>query len=142
MKPYSANGNPNAKEVKLPPTPKEVHVPRPDEGQISELGTILMILVGAYTLPDLLALLTKPSLWNACRFFFSVALAVLVLKGSSPARWIMVAFSGLSAFFLILAGVGAMFSSVFGFIAIVFGLVPLGIAIALVVPPLSRHFEG
>jgi hypothetical protein len=142
MKPYSANGNPNAKDVKLPPTPKEVHVPRPDEGQINELGAWLMVLVGFYIAPDLLGFVGNPGVnMFLFRFLVSCLLGYLVLKGSSRARWWMVTFSGLTAFFLIVGGFGAMFKSMFGLIAMLFGLVPLGISIALVIPPFSNHFE-
>jgi hypothetical protein len=142
MKPYSANGNPNAKEVKLPPTPKNVHVPHPDDGKINELGTILLTLVVFYVAPDVIRFVLDPSKTNIFRFLLGCLLGYLVLKGNNKARWWMVTFSGLSAILPLLTGIAIIFLTPIGIFLFVLGLISLGIAIALVVPPLSKHFEG
>jgi hypothetical protein len=142
MKPYAANGNPNAKPVTLPPTPNKFHITEPAQGKATDLGVLLMVLVGAYITPDLFGVFSNPSPIAVGRFLLSVLLGYLVLKGNNTARWFMVAFSGLSAGLLLLAAFGgALLLSPVAIIALVFGLVPLVIAVALIVPPLSHHFE-
>jgi hypothetical protein len=143
MKPYSANGNPNAKAVQLPPIPKHVHVPRPDEGEtLNEFGTLLLCMVGFYVLPDLLGFIGNPGVnLSLFRFLLSCFLGYMVLRGNSTARWWMVTFSGITGIFSLIAGIGLVFINPMFAGMMVFTLTPLVIAVSLVVPPLSKHFE-